>query len=180
MCCWAIFSQYTPSDPIATELDSTAPLRPTAQAHRRPGKASWSPGEGQAGPALSRPSMGQFNWLSLGWKQQWWDLCVHTWWYFIIWQKTGAGLHAPWSRTKSAAISPPALLDPPGKVIFLGPCRLPPRLTALTLSTMWGRGGPCPTVTSEKDAGPCSHPALCHRLSWITLASRTVPRTSWR
>ncbi|CAI9161821.1 unnamed protein product [Rangifer tarandus platyrhynchus] len=31
-----------------------------------------------------------------------------------------------------------------------------------------GAGGPCPTVTSEKDAGPCSHPALCRRLSWIT------------
>ena len=127
MCCWAIFSQYTPSDPIATELDSTAPLRPTAQAHRRPGKAGWSPGEGQAGPALSRPSMGQFNWLSLGWKQQWWDLCVHTGWYFFIWQKTGWSAcpmkykiccHLPtspsvssWEGYFSGATSPPSSFD---------------------------------------------------------------------
>ena len=62
-----------------------------------------------------------------------------------------------------AALSPPVLLCPPGKVIFLGTCRLPPRLRALTLGTM-GAGGSLPTVTPEKGAGPCSYHALCRLL----------------
>ena len=62
-----------------------------------------------------------------------------------------------------AALSPPVLLCPPGKVLFLGPCRLPPRFRALTLGTM-GAGGSLPTVTPEKGVGPCSYPALCRLL----------------
>ena len=69
-----------------------------------------------------------------------------------------------------AALSPPVLLCPPGKVIFLGTCCLPPRLRALTLGTM-GAGGvpahchpregcgavllPCPVPPPQVD-----HPGL--------------------
>lgn len=71
-----------------------------------------------------------------------------------------------------AALSPPVLY-PPGKVIFLGPCRLPPRLRALTLGTM-GAGAslphchlregrravllPCPVPPPQGD-----HPGLSDR-----------------
>lgn len=73
-----------------------------------------------------------------------------------------------------AALSQPVLY-PPGKVIFLGPCRLPPCLRALTLALMGAGASPAPL--SPPKGGGRAPPALCRLLRRSPPAPRTAPRT---